>query len=274
MKTMLSLSINKLLFASPQHGIDAFNVLRGEMHNSTQPYGEINLCDYTGDDLAHVVKSRLALCNRLHITLDKLIMPRQTHSVNVAVVDDQLMALPYDQMTNRLQNVDALVTPLSGVCIGVNTADCVNIVLCDREADIVAVAHAGWRGTANRIALNTVTAMQMLGARPSRIVATMGASICRQCFEVGNEVVEEFAAQHFNLNAMITRNADTGKAHINLQQANAQVLAEAGLDTQNICWNGECSRCNPHAYFSARRLGINSGRTFTGIIRYDMQHLT
>ena len=63
------------------------------------------------------------------------------------------------------------------------------------------------------------------------------------------------------------RNTRTGKMHVDLPTANKIDLVEAGVHPRHITWNGECTRCNPNLYFSARRLGIASGRTFTGIIR-------
>lgn len=256
---------NILQWPHEMPGIIAFNTLRGCAHDD-DPYSEVNLCDYTADDLAHVEACRNALCAALGISPDRLVMPRQTHTCNVAVVDDALMALPHSERMARLQAVDALVTRLGGVCIGVNTADCVNISLADAEAGVLGVAHAGWRGTVGRIAARTVEAMERLGADRSRIVAVMGASICQDCFEVGDEVLDQFVAQGFSADAISRRNAATGKAHIHLQEANRLVLFKAGLKPENITWNGECSRCHPHKYFSARRLGINSGRTFTGIL--------
>lgn len=255
---------NILQWPHEMPGIIALNTLRGCAHDD--PYSKVNLCDYTADDLAHVEACRNALCAALGISPDRLVMPRQTHTCNVAVVDDALMALPHSERMERLQAVDALVTRLGGVCIGVNTADCVNISLADAEAGVLGVAHAGWRGTVGKIAARTVEAMERLGADRSRIVAVMGASICQDCFEVGDEVLEQFVAQGFSADAISRRNAATGKAHIHLQEANRLVLLNAGLKPENITWNGECSRCHPHKYFSARRLGINSGRTFTGIL--------
>ena len=223
-------------------GIIALNTLRGCAHDD-DPYSEVNLCDYTADDLIHVEACRNALCAALSISRDRLVMPRQTHTCNVAVVDDALMALPHSERLERLQAVDALVTRLGGVCIGVNTADCVNISLADAEAGVLGVAHAGWRGT-----------------------VVIGPGISLDAFEVGDEVLDQFVAQGFSAEAISRRNAATGKAHIHLQEANRLVLLKAGLKPENITWNGECSRCHPHKYFSARRLGINSGRTFTGIL--------
>lgn len=247
-------------------GIVAFNTLRGDAHNH-DPYSAYNLCHYTGDEPEHVAECRLALCEALGIDSRLLVMPRQTHTTRVAVVDEALMDANDAERAERLQDVDALVTRLPGVCIGVNTADCVNIALADVEAGVIGVAHAGWRGTAGKIAARTVEAMVAQGAQPERIMAVMGACICADCFEVGDEVVEAFVAQGFDAHVISHRHPDTGKAHIHLPRANRIVLIEAGLKGENVVWNAECSRCRPEKYFSARRLGIHSGRTFTGILR-------
>ena len=255
---------NALQWPRPVEGVEAFNTLRGDAYDE-DPYSSINLCNYTGDELEHVAMCRQMLCDALGIEPRRLVMPRQTHTTRVAVVDEALMASDDAHRTVRLQDVDALVTRLHGVCIGINTADCVNIALVDPQAGVIGVAHAGWRGTAGKIAARTVEAMEALGAQPERIMATMGASICADCFEVGDEVVAAFEEQGFDAKAISHRNATTGKAHIRLQEANRIVLLEAGLKQENVVWNGECSRCNPRRYFSARRLGIHSGRTFTAI---------
>ena len=255
-----------LQWPHPVEGIVAFNTLRGDV-NGDDPYSAFNLCHYTGDAPEYVAQCRQMLCHALGIAASHLVMPRQTHTTRVAVVDEALMVAGEAERAVRLQDVDALVTRLPGVCIGVNTADCVNIALADACAGVIGVAHAGWRGTAGKIAARTVEAMVAEGARAERIVAVMGASICEHCFEVGDEVLEAFVAQGFDANAISHRNPITGKAHIQLQEANRIVLLDAGLTPKNVVWNGECSRCRPWRYFSARRLGIHSGRTFTGVLR-------
>ena len=263
---MPSLKIDRLPMAEPLGGIEAFNVLRGHV-DPADPYSEVNLCDYVGDDPLHVVQCRLQLCKQLHIDPQCLVMPRQRHTSQVRLVDARLLALSSHERASELDGVDALVTCLTGVCLGVNTADCVNIALCDPAAGVVAVAHAGWRGTVARIASRTVAAMQAVGAQPGRIVATMGACICQDCFEVGDEVVEALTGAGYDERYVAVRNTRTGKMHVGLPTANKIDLVEAGVHPRHITWNGECTRCNPNLYFSARRLGIASGRTFTGIIR-------
>ncbi len=246
-------------------GVEAFNTLRGTV-DPNDPYSQYSLCDYRNDSPARVAATRAALCRQLGIGDDRLVSPVQTHSACAVVVDEALLSLSPQERRKRLTGVDALVTQLTGVCIGVNTADCVNLVLTDPQARIIGVAHGGWKGTAARIAAATVRQMAALGADPRHIQATMGASICQDCFEVGDEVVEAFASQGFDTARIMRRNAATGKAHISLRTATAITLAEAGVPAEAIVNTHRCTRCHPRRYFSARRLGVDSGRVFTGII--------
>ena len=256
----------KLDFVNPVEGVEAFSTTRGQV-DRRNAYSGVNLCDYVGDDALRVLDARITLAMQLGVDLDDLVMPRQTHSCRVVVIDEHFRSLDIDKQEAALEGVDALVTKLQGIVIGVNTADCVPIVLVDGQAGVIAVAHAGWRGTAGRIAANVVREMCRQGACADHIQVAMGPSICQECFEVGDEVVEAFKQAHFNLDDIVIRNAATGKAHIDLRAANRAVLVTAGVPVGNIVDSQHCSRCEHDRFFSARRLGINSGRTFTGIYR-------
>ena len=258
------MELEKLDFDCLVEGVEAFSTTRGAVV-ARNPYSGVNLCDYVGDDALRVLDSRIALAMQLGIDLEDLVMPRQTHSCRVDVIDERFRSLDIDKQESALDGVDALVTSLKGVVIGVNTADCVPIVLADEQAGVIAVAHAGWRGTVGRIAEAVVKEMCRQGARPDCIHAAMGPSICQDCFEVGDEVVQAFKKAHFDLDAIVQRNAATGKAHIDLRAANRAVLVAAGVPSDHIVLSQHCSRCEHDRFFSARRLGINSGRTFTAI---------
>ena len=258
------MELQHIVFVQSVEGVEAFSTTRGKI-NARNPYSGVNLCDYVGDDALRVLDSRLTLAMQLGVDLDDLVMPRQTHSCRVAVIDEHFRSLDIDKQENALEGVDALVTKLQGIVIGVNTADCVPIVLVDSQAGVIAVAHAGWRGTVGRIGEAVVKEMCRQGACADRIQVAMGPSICQGCFEVGEEVVEAFSQAHFNLDDIVARNAATGKAHIDLRAANRAVLVTAGVPVSNIVESQHCSRCEHDRFFSARRLGINSGRTFTGI---------
>ena len=260
------MELEKLDFVAAVEGVEAFSTTRGEV-DRRNAYSGVNLCDYVGDDALRVLDARLTLAMQLGVDLDDLVMPRQTHSCRVAVINEDFRAMDIDKQEAALEGVDALVTSLRGVVIGVNTADCVPIVLVDGEAGIIAVAHAGWRGTVGRIVKQVVEEMCRQGASAGRIQAAMGPSICQECFEVGDEVVENFKKMGFLLDEIVVRNAVTGKAHIDLRAANRAVLIDTGVPSGNIALSRHCSRCEPDRFFSARRLGINSGRTFTAIYR-------
>ena len=256
----------KLDFVNPVEGVEAFSTTRGEV-DGRNAYSGVNLCDYVGDDALRVLDARITLAMQLGVDLEDMIMPRQTHSCHVAVIDQRFRSLDIDKQEEALEGVDALVTKLPGVVIGVNTADCVPLVMLDGQAGVIAVAHAGWRGTVGRIVDAVVDEMCCLGAHADRIQVAMGPSICQDCFEVGKEVVEAFANAKFNLDQIMKRNPTTGKAHIDLCAANKETLVSAGVPAHQIVLSQHCSRCEHERFFSARRLGINSGRTFTAIYK-------
>lgn len=236
-------------------GITAFSTCRGCIIEGDN-YSGFNACHYTGDDINHVNNCRAVLCEALDIDYSNLIIPRQTHSLNVAVINN----LPVN--VDCIENVDAIVTTLPDVAIAVNTADCVPIVLIDEIARVIAVVHSGWKGTVGRIATKTVTTMVECGADVSRIKVAMGPCICGDCFEVGDEVIEQFKNAGFD-NTQVILNGYGTRSHIDLPQACRQSLVETGILEENIIMPKVCSRCSPSKFFSARRLGINSGRTLT-----------
>lgn len=234
----------------------AFTTERGYAGNSG-PYSEFNCCGYTGDSPEHVAMSRDKLCNALGIPAERLITARQVHGTDVAIISD------YNQ---RAGEADALVTNLQGIAIGIFTADCVPMLFYDNEADVIGAAHAGWKGTMNGIAANTIKAMSALGASAGNIQAAFGPSICQECFEVGDEVVEQFRERGLPLDKIMQRNKSTGKAHIDLVEANIFWMEKCGIDKNNILRSQLCTKCNPSRFFSARALGTKSGRNLTGIL--------
>lgn len=235
-------------------GIEAFVVMRGEV-DASDPYSGINVCHYVHDTPEHVEASRDEVCRLLRINRDALIVPRQIHSADVAVVRE---------CASSLEGVDAVVTGLSDVAIGVSTADCVPVVMADVRSGTIAAAHAGWRGAVSGIIGNTLDAMIGCGASIEDIAVLIGPCICESCFEVGEEVAAMFPARY-------VYHSYGAKPHVNLSGFVIGQLQERGIQMDMIKGPLGCTRCNPHSYFSARRLGIDSGRNFTGIIRRNVK---
>ncbi len=240
-------------------------------------YAGFNVTDYCGDDPALVERDAQWLASRAGVARERLILPRQTHSARVERVDGALLALDAAARREKLYGVDALVTDCPGVCVGVSTADCVPVLFYDPVRRVAAAAHAGWRGTVSRIVQRTLEKMVgCCGTRPSDVRCVIGPSISAEAFEVGDEVVEAFARAGFDTArlvserpAMRTDEAGKRKPHIDLWAANAALLEEAGVLLGHIQVAGVCTYTHSDDFFSARRLGIHSGRIYTGIVLRD-----
>lgn len=230
---------------------------------STDNYASFNLSEYSGDRFDSVQENRQILCREIEISPDKLFIPYQTHEEHIAIIDNAFLQLSSAEQQERLRGVDSLITNAPNCCIGVTTADCIPILLYDPIQRIAAVVHAGWRGTVKRIAGKTVASMvAQFNCNPNDIVAVIGPSIGPVAFEVGDEVVMEFEKAGFT--SSILTHFD--KPHINLWEANAQDLVESGLMRTNIEIAEICTFTQHERFFSARRLGILSGRCVTGIM--------
>lgn len=221
--------------------------------DALSPHDGVNLCHYTNDSPLHVAECRQQFADELGVPLSALVIPRQTHSTNVAVIEEHV--------PDALENVDALVTRRNDIVLCINTADCVPVLLNDPKAGVIAACHAGWRGAINGVVENTVRTMLQLGATPKNIFAAMGPCICADCFEVGTEVAEQFRQWP---GAVVT-SAEWSKPHVDLSAAIAHILSQQGITSIQL--PPQCTLCSWHNLFSARKLGINSGRMLTFIRR-------
>lgn len=153
---------------------------------------------------------------------------------------------------------DAIVSSSVGVAISIRTADCVPILLADRENRIVACVHAGWRGTASNIIGATIDALRSLGAKPENLHVAIGPSIGSCCYEVGPEVMLHFEPWRQRVDPV-------EKSTLDLPAINEQQLREAGV--RQIWKCGECTFCQPSRFFSFRREKERAGRMLSFVNR-------
>jgi hypothetical protein len=187
-----------------------------------------------------------------------MVFPRQTHSTQIV----SLNKLP----ESELRNTDALITNVQGICLCIQTADCVPLLLYDHENHAIAAIHAGWRGTVGKIASKTLqTMVNSFGTKPGSVRAAIGPSIGPNVYEVGDEVVEN-VLRNFGSESNILHKPLNSKFHFNLWEANLQLLISGGVPREHIYMLGECTFENRDKYFSARRDGVSSGRMATGIM--------
>ena len=227
-------------------------------------YGGFNINRYCGDNESCVDRNIEALACELDVDGSRIVIPHQVHGVEIRQIGDEFFGLPQSVRNMIVEGVDAVMTDIKGVCIGVSTADCVPVIIYDSVRNAAAVVHAGWRGTVSRIVSRAVCAMCVsFGSRPDSLHAVIGPGISLSAFEVGDEVYGEFASAGFDMSAISCRK---DKWHIDLFGCNRMQLVDSGLREDNIFVSGICTYNNVDDYFSARRLGTASGRIFTGIV--------
>ena len=253
----------QLTYYDIAEGVTAFSSTRHGGYSQGN-HGEFNVNMYCSDDPEDIAENRKALCRMLKIPVDRLIMPHQVHQTGIVQIGKTFLRLSDEVRRDVLKDIDALMTNLPGVCIGVSTADCIPIILYDPEHHAAGVIHSGWRGTVANIAGVAVTSMQMAyHSRPEALKAVIGPGISLEHFEVGDEVYEQFAAAGYPM-AQIARRYE--KWHIDLPGCNRRQLLRAGLPDANITDCAICTYRHYDEFFSARRLGIRSGRIFTAIM--------
>ena len=268
-------------------GVKAFSTTR-KGGVSQGNYGEFNINEYCGDNPAHVAENRKQLAAELGISTDHIIMPHQVHGVEVRQVAGEFLTMPENIRKMVLEGVDAVMTNQKGVCVGVSTADCIPVLLYDEEHHAVAAIHAGWRGTLARIVHKTIQEMKFsYNTAPKKLKAVIGPGISLENFEVGDEVYEQFEQAAFPMKEIAEQrpnaafSADAAdrerlaaegnvvqpmKWHINLPLCNKQILMHCGVPEENIQDCGICTFAHSDEYFSARKLGTESGRIYTAIM--------
>ncbi len=180
---------------------------------------------------------------------------------------------------------DAMATRAPGLLLGVQTADCVPILLADPRQRVVAAIHAGWRGTLARIVVKTLGRMQMeYGTRPCDVVAALGPAIGRCCYEVGSDVARSFASQFPNASEWFDGPFDQlaygedplwlpwltmmppghvpppPRAQLDLRAANRWQLIDAGVPETQVDVSELCTACRTDLLFSYRKEREKTGR--------------
>jgi len=151
---------------------------------------------------------------------------------------------------------DALVTQTRGLPLAIRTADCYPILLADPRTRTIAAVHAGWRGTAERIAGKAIETMRaQFGSCAADIFAAFGPGIGECCYEVGEEVARRFGR--------------TGHGRIDLARANRDQLIKAGVPAAQIHSLARCTFCEPDLFHSYRRDREQAGRMISFISIVD-----
>lgn len=199
---------------------------------SANELASLNLSAKAGDDPANLEANRRRVVAGLDAPDASWVQGEQAHAAQVAMVDAGVDA--------PIPGVDALWTERSGLALAVLVADCVPVLLADRDAGRVGVVHAGWRGLVAGVIERSVSAMG------GSLAAYVGPSIGPCCYEVGDEVADPLV-ERFDRSV---RRETGAKPHADLWRASVFALRASGVGEIGLA--AACTRCEPHRFFSHR----------------------
>lgn len=221
-----------------------------ELDNKTDLYQSFSLGIGGQSVLNEIVKSnRQKICSEFNLDFNKLIIPDQKHTDNIKFVTS---------LNDDISNTDAVITNVKQLPVMLLFADCVPLILYSEKDNVLAVVHAGWRGTAQKIASKTVARMgDFCNVMPENIKVAIGQAIGICCYEVSKEV-KDFLVEtvSFACDSIIYANND--KFFVDLKQFNKLQLMEAGVSQIDIF--DICTSCNKDEFFSYRAENGKTGR--------------
>jgi YfiH family protein len=210
-------------------------------------YSSMNLSFAQGDAEEAVKENYRRMAVALGVAPENVVKPKQTHTTNVRRVT-------WENKEELFENVDGLVTNEKGLCLATTYADCVPLYFVDVAHQAIGLSHSGWRGTVGKIGAETLRVMQQeFDTNPKDVIAAIGPSICQDCYEVSEDVIEKFkeAFDEKYWNSLFFEK-ENKKFQLNLWKANEIILTEAGVAKENIAITNVCTNCNPEVLFSHR----------------------
>ena len=217
----------------------------------------LNLAFGRGDERETVLENLRIFAEAVGFDPKRLVSVSQIHSADVVCVDESHVGQGY--FIDECFECDGYVTKVSGITLGVKTADCVPILMegYDSEGKVCAVGavHAGWKGTVNGIAAACLEKLVGLGALRESVRVAIGPAICGDCFEVRRDfydAVREVLGESITEKFVIPDRKRLGVWHCDLRAMNREFLISAGVKAENIDISEECTCCMPERYFSHR----------------------
>jgi polyphenol oxidase len=221
---------------------------------SPAPWASLNLGGTVGDTREHVVENRQRIFSIFGRPVESIFDSWQVHGREVICTEKPR---PLD---TPHQKADAVLTHSPEITLFMRFADCVPVFLFDPNRRVIGMAHAGWRGTVDRVVAASVERMQTeYGSNPADLLAGIGPSICVEHYEIGqSQEVVETVRHAFGRNADAVLRRIDGAIHFDLWKANQVVLEESGV--RQIEQAGLCTFCNNQDWYSHRAEKGKTGR--------------
>lgn len=223
-------------------------------------FSTMNLSFTRGDNEADVRENFRRITSAIGVECESLVFSQQTHTTNVRVVTEEDRGMGFARKL-EYTDVDGLVTNVPGICLVTFYADCVPLYFVDPVKKAIGLSHSGWRGTGGKIGKVTIEMMQKeYGSDPKDIIAAVGPSICQDCYEVSEDVIEQFQKNFKEADwQSLFYKKENGKYQLNLWKANELIFREAGILPEHIAVTNICTHCNSDVLYSHRRTGNQRG---------------
>ncbi len=223
---------------------------------STGCFESMNLSFTRGDDVTMVNENYERICKALEIEKNRIVCADQKHTTTVRVAREEDAGKGVTRQLDY-REVDGHITNVKGLALAVFFSDCIPVFFVDPVNKAIGLAHSGWRGTVGRIGKVMVEKMtEEYGSNPADLICGIGPSVCRDCYEISEDVAEEFRREfpsHAEELLMEKEGSgSSGKYQLDLWAANRIVLEEAGVPGENIHVTDICTCCNPDLLFSHR----------------------
>lgn len=213
----------------------------------------MSFCYDRGDSRENVLENFRIFSKAIKISPDRLVYSKQTHTTNVLYVDESNAGMGVTKERNY-DNIDGLITDKKNLCLVTSFADCVPVIFVDKKRHVIGSAHSGWRGTVGNITRNVVEQMgQKFGTKPEDLVSFIGPSICMDCYEISEDVAEEFKKAYSKEEQKhILLDKKNDHYQLNLHMANYYNMLNAGIKPESINVTNICTCCNKDLLFSHR----------------------
>ncbi len=213
-------------------------------------FSSMNLGMSTDDKREHIVRNYEILSEKLSLNLHDMVKTCQTHTSNIRYATNEDKDKIYYE-TPGYKDIDGLITDKQNIILSTAHADCTPIFFYDPVRKVIGMAHAGWRGTIKNIAGNMVQKFTRdFHSNPQDIVAVIGPSLGKCCFEVDKDVADIILSTNINYEQFMEINGV--KFHFDLWAINKYILLKEGLVEENIEISELCTKCNNDLFFSHR----------------------
>ncbi|RDW18478.1 peptidoglycan editing factor PgeF [Oceanobacillus arenosus] len=224
---------------------------------SRPPFQTFNCGLHVNDETETVIENRSILASKLNMPLDNWVSGEQVHGTNVHIIDEREKGRGARSYDSSLKGIDGLITNKKGILCTAFFADCVPLYFYDPITEYIGMAHAGWKGTVNRIQEKMVQALVKVGVQPENLLVAVGPSISQVKYEVDEPVIQAISEENKQKTVIPLKN---DHYLLDLKQLNVEILLQSGVLRHNIEVTNYCTHQDKALFFSHRRDNGKTGR--------------